>query len=47
MTACVTEGPAGCWYTDLAPGYTVVPLTEEDIPAMLALSERNPLFYQH
>lgn len=47
MTASVTERPAGCWYTDLAPGYTVVPLTEEDIPAMLALSEGNPLFYQH
>ena len=47
MTACVTEGPAGCWYADMAPGYTLRPLTEADIPAMLALCEGNSLFYQY
>ena len=45
MTACVTEGPAGCWYADMAPGYTLRPLTEADLPAMLALREWIPPFY--
>ena len=33
MTACVTEGPAGCWYADMAPGYTLRPLTEAELAA--------------
>ena len=37
----------GDWYAGLAPGYAVRPLTEADIPAMLALCAGNPLFYQH
>ena len=41
-------GPAAQpWYAALAPGYDIKPLTEEDIPAMLALCEGNPLFYQY
>lgn len=35
------------WYAALAPGYDIRPLTEEDVPAVLALCEGNPLFYKH
>ena len=31
----------------LFPGYTVKALGEEDIPAVLALCQSNPLFYEH
>mgnify|MGYP001001776170 CR=1 FL=1 len=35
------------WYAEIAPEYDVKPLTEADIPAVLALCEGNPLFYEH
>lgn len=35
------------WNAEIAPGYDIRPLTEKDIPAVLALCEGNPLFYQH